>query len=90
MKINQKKMTNESKLSVSLIIVVLGISGLIGISIYKDHQFVQKNKETEQVIDSLKNELFVKDIVIGTYEVMWEKLVIEYPQIIEEIELEVE
>jgi hypothetical protein len=83
-------MTNESKLSVSLIVVVLGISGLIGIPIYKDYQFVQKNKETEQVIDSLKNELFVKDIVIGTYEVMWEKLVIEYPEIIKEIELEVE
>jgi hypothetical protein len=83
-------MTNESKLSISLIIVVLGIFGLIGISIYKDYQFIQKYKETEQVIDSLKNELFVKDIVIGTYEVMWEKLVIEHPKIIEEIELEVE
>jgi hypothetical protein len=83
-------MTNESKLSISLIIVVLGISGLIGISIYRDHQFVQKNKEIEQVIDSFKNELFVKDIVIGTYEVMWEKLVMEYPEIIEGIESEVE
>ena len=90
MKTNQKNMTNESKLSISLIIVVLGISGLIGISIYRDHQFVQKNKEIEQVIDSFKNELFVKDIVIGTYEVMWEKLVMEYPEIIEGIESEVE
>lgn len=83
-------MTNGSKLSISLIITLLGIGGLVGMSIYKDHQYVQNKRENEYVIDSLKNELFVKDIVIGTYEVMWERLVIEHPEIIEEIETEIE
>lgn len=83
-------MTNGSKLSISLIITILGICGLVGMSIYKDHQYVQTKKESEYVIDSLKNELFVKNIVIGTYEVMWERIAIEHPEIIEEIETEIE
>jgi hypothetical protein len=83
-------MTNGSKLLISLIITLLGIGGFVGSSIYKDNQYVQTKRESEYVIDSLKNELLVKNIVIGTYEDMWERLVIEHPEIIEKIKNEIE
>ena len=47
-------------------------------------------KHKQWVIDSLNSEIFTKDIQIGTYEVMWEKIKEIYPQTAEQIDLEVE
>ena len=47
-------------------------------------------KHKQWVIDSLNSEIFTKDIQIGTYEVMWEKIKEVHPQTAEQIDLEVE
>ena len=47
-------------------------------------------KHKQWVIDSLGSEVFTKDIQIGTYEVMWERIKEVHPQTAEEIDLEVE
>lgn len=83
-------MSNTTKLTISLIITILGISGLTGLSIYKDHQFYEYRKQTEITIDSLKNEIFVKDITIGTYEVMWSSISDIHPELVEKIENQTE
>ena len=49
-----------------------------------------ETKSKQWTIDSLNNEAFVKDIQIGSYEVMWEKIKEIHPQTAEQIDLEVE
>ena len=83
-------MSNTTKLTISLIITILGIGGLTGLSIYKDYQFSEYRKQTEITIDSLKNEIFVKDITIGTYEVMWSSISDIHPELVEKIENQIE
>ena len=47
-------------------------------------------KHKQSVVDSLNSEVFVKDIQIGSYEVMWEKIKEVHPKTAEQIDLEVE
>lgn len=47
-------------------------------------------KHKQSVVDSLNSEVFVKDIQIGSYEVMWEKIKEIHPETAEQIDLEVE
>ena len=47
-------------------------------------------KHKQWIIDSLNSEVFTKDIQIGTYEVMWERIKEVHPQTAEKIDLEVE
>lgn len=83
-------MSNTTKLLFSLGISIVGISVLAALSIQKDHQYHVYRKQTEMRIDSLKSEIYVKDITIGTYEVMWTSIGNLHPEIVEEIENQVE
>jgi hypothetical protein len=83
-------MSNTTKLSFSIGLTVLGILGLTTMSVYTNYQYRQYKKQTEITIDSLKNEILIKDITIGTYEVMWSSISDLHPDIIEEIENQVE
>jgi hypothetical protein len=83
-------MSNTTKLSFSLGLTILGILSLVGMSIYKDYQYYEYKKQTEVIIDSLKNEILVKDITIGTYEVMWSSISDIHPELVDEIENQVE
>lgn len=47
-------------------------------------------KSKQWVIDSLGSEIFTKDIQIGSYEVMWEKIKEIHPETAEQVDLEVE
>ena len=47
-------------------------------------------KHKQSVVDSLNSEVFVKDIQIGSYEVMWEKIKEIHPETAEQVDLEVE
>jgi len=47
-------------------------------------------KYKQSVVDSLNSEVFVKDIQIGSYEVMWEKIKEIHPETAEQVDLEVE
>ena len=49
-----------------------------------------ETKSKQATIDSLNSEVFVKDIQIGSYEVMWEKIKEVHPETAERIDLEVE
>ena len=49
-----------------------------------------QTKSKQAVIDSLNSEVFMKDIQIGSYEVMWEKIKEIHPKTAEQIDLEVE
>ena len=49
-----------------------------------------ETKSKQWTIDSLNNEVFVKDIQIGSYEVMWEKIKEIHPKTAEQVDLEVE
>jgi hypothetical protein len=47
-------------------------------------------KAKQYVIDSLNSEMFVKDINLGRYEVMWGRVTELHPNSVEQIEHEVE
>jgi hypothetical protein len=47
-----------------------------------------KTKQT--IIDSLNSEILVKDIDLGRYEVMWNKITEIHPKSVEQVEHEVE
>ena len=49
-----------------------------------------ETKSKQATIDSLGSEVFIKDIQIGSYEVMWEKIKEVHPETAERIDLEVE
>jgi hypothetical protein len=49
-----------------------------------------ETKSKQWTIDSLNNEMFVKDIQIGSYEVMWGKIKEIHPKTAEQVDLEVE
>lgn len=49
-----------------------------------------ETKSKQFTIDSLGSEIFTKDIQIGSYEVMWEKIKEIHPKTAEQIDLEVE
>jgi len=49
-----------------------------------------ETKSKQFIIDSLGSEIFTKDIQIGSYEVMWEKIKEIHPKTAEQIDLEVE
>jgi hypothetical protein len=83
-------MSNTTKLSFSLYLTVLGILVLTTMSVYRDHQYHEYKKQTEITIDSLKNEIFIKDITIGTYEVMWSSISDIHPELVDEIESKIE
>ena len=49
-----------------------------------------ENKALKKQTDSLNQEIFVKDIMIGSYEVMWGRLEEIDPKLANKIDLEVE
>ena len=49
-----------------------------------------ENKVLKKQTDSLNQEIFVKDIMIGSYEVMWGRLEEINPELANKIDLEVE
>ena len=49
-----------------------------------------ENKALRKQTDSLNQEIFVKDIMIGSYEVMWGRLEEINPELANKIDLEVE
>lgn len=72
---------------------IAGAMSLLVICYFQQKQNAKlkiKVNSKQSTIDSLSSEIFVKDIDLGRYEVMWNRITELYPQDVEQIEHEVE
>jgi hypothetical protein len=74
-------------------LTVAGAFSLLIISYFQRKENVKLRLDTkakQAVIDSLSSEIFTKQIEVGRYEVMWERITELYPESVDKIEHEVE
>ena len=74
-------------------LTVAGAFSLLIISYFQRKENVKLRLDTkakQTVIDSLNSEIFTKQIEVGRYEVMWERITELYPESVDKIEHEVE
>lgn len=101
-------MSNNYKLWLSIFLTIVGIVTLTWFSLrnnYRNENNIKKLEMKNQTIDSLTNEIILRDTliidslrgelqskeqIIGTYEYMWTTLSDVYPQIAKKIEKETE
>ena len=70
-------------------LAVAGAFSLLVISYFQQKENAglrSKVKQSTQIIDSLSSEIFVRDIDLGRYEHMWERISETHPKEVAEIE----